>query len=273
MNIGPTKNSQFAVIKAKYCPSGCKSHNCCSCDIIAEVMAWTLCTIPEEYRQYTIDNFTGMIDDKQVVPISVARKAKEQIARYCYNSDLSGLQKPGINITDMSIKAMNERKDNGNNLVIFSDADGKSGRSMIAAIALKEAIKSKADNSNRNMQSKYGWVEYTKLKTILKNSSMNREDNGVEAVHYQSCDWLVVDNISQSQFSLSSGSIAFDLQFIDPFFFQRIEQKLITILVFRTELEMDIEKYLGPAINRIVTSKNTCVISLCPDNRRGNNER
>jgi len=266
MNIGPVKNKYLAVFKARDCSSGCKKPSCCSCEIASEILAWTECTIPEEYRSYTIENFTGIIDDKQVVPLSVARKAKEQLARYCFNSDLGGLQ--NANLNGLSSVAMNERKDSGNNLVIFSDAEGKSGRSMLAAIALKEAIKSKINNTGRNMQAKYGWVEYTKLKTILKNASMNRENDGVEAVHYQSCDWLVVDNISQSQFSLSAGSIAFDLQFIDPFFFQRIENNLITILVFRTELEVDIEKYLGPAINRIVTSKNTCVISLCPDNRR-----
>lgn len=271
MNIGPTKSSQFAALKAKHCPGGCAIPSCCSCEIAAEIRAWQICTIPEEYRQYTIENFTGIIDDKQVVPLSVARKAKEQLSLYCYGSDLSGLQNPGIDISTMSSQTMKERKSNGTNLVIFSDAEGKSGRSMLAAIALKEAIKSKINN--KNIQSKYGWVEYTKLKNILKNASMNREDNGIDAVHYQSCDWLVVDNISQSQFGLSSGSVAFDLQFIDPFFFQRIEEKLVTILVFRTELGADIEKYLGPAINRIVTSKNTCVISLCPDHRMDNNER
>jgi DNA replication protein DnaC len=155
---------------------------------------------------------------------------------------------------------MEDRYINNNNIVISGESStGKPiGKTLVAAIILKEAIRLRLLNTYYRFQT-YDWIDFLSLQHDL--SSKTEVDQ-----RYKYSDWLVVDNI----FNLDNGGMSpayksFIINEINPFFIERQNAKLNTILVFN----FDINKYkdsfidiMGPGLRNIVFNTKTCRISL-----------
>jgi len=251
--------------RARLCPSGCRHPNPCTCSIVADIQAHMRRRLPRGYENCTIEDFTGAINGVDVISQNVARKAKEQLSQYIWGDPSIWLKKrenPKFDLDKYSV--MDHRLDCGSNVVIYGDCE-KSGRTMIATILLREAIRGRVHRpSNQNHH--YGWLEFADLKQMLGD-----KDNE-QARNYRFCEWLVVDNITEIQFEASPASCAYIQGLIDPFFFGRWKAGLVTVLIFKVNIESrdyDIERYLGVGINRIVSHPDTFKISLCEDTPDG----
>ena len=149
---------------------------------------------------------------------------------------------------------MMKRFSNGNNVAIFGVSPKPIGRTMLASIIMKEAIRLRATHKTRGQT--YDWIDFSKLFHVI-------EKDTVELSDYKSCDWLVVDNILRMTRSVKQTTLMVDM--IDPFFIERFYNKQPTILVFKFDIRdksMDIEKTFGIGISKILDSKRTLKIPL-----------
>jgi len=149
---------------------------------------------------------------------------------------------------------MDRRLKNGNNVVIYGQKNQPIGRTMIASIIMKEAIKLRVTRNTRRHT--YDWIDFNTLMSAVDKDSFDLAD-------YRSCDWLVVDNIMSKYRSAKQTTLLIDL--VDPFFIDRFDNRLPTILVFKFDITnpaMMIEKRFGVGIKRIIESNRTCKIPL-----------
>lgn len=244
-------------------------------DTLAEVQAIMRNTIPDPYWGYSIKQLNGKAvegDSKMtLLSADAVIKVRDQISEYCWK-DADVVGDNDNSLLDKSI--MSSRLREGKNVVIYApnDADvnnapnklvahrmghlrNQKGRTMVASLILKEAIRLRFKSGNRAQS--YDWIEYPVLKNALieSKSSMNLQ---------KSCDWLVVDDISLEH---TPNAMQYMSGVIDPFFISRLRNGLPTIFVFRFDIKnednfLNIEKGLGTAIHRIVNDPKTHVISL-----------
>jgi len=264
-NIQKIKNNYKSIVSKKYYNK--KFHQLNKeeqkyCSYVAEVKAYIYSIIPEDFRKLTIFDFGGHSkDEKKLISDEIALKAKNIICKYCWGKEWSEIKKEypidskiKLFLKDNSV--MPDRFINGNNVVIFGLSDGNPiGRTFVASLIMKEAIKIRIKNKCRNQT--YDWVDFA----ILKKSIL---DDSLDLAEYRSCDWLVIDNITKSDFvSLKQRSFMSNL--IDPFFLGRFSDNLPTILVFKFDITneiINIEELLGVGVARIVNSKRTFRIPL-----------
>lgn len=278
-NISELKKHFLLQIAAKNCkvqdPENCPNKPC-HCAIAAEWQAFVCNTIPQGFRKYTIKDFHGKLSESARLSLPVALHAKKQVFEYCWG-DLSLLERLPL-LTDEELRKHSkiaERLKLGHNVVIHGSspkrvqrsADAKTnsitelplGRTFIASLIMHEALKLKLDPQYRFLQ--YEWVSFSDLLQCIK-------DDDDRAVHYEACDWLVVDDITSTLLGASPASKAFIEPLLDSFFSRRIRQHLPTILVFKFDIKprrTEIESALGVAIGKILNSKNTTVINLSDD--------
>jgi hypothetical protein len=251
--------------------------DCCKCSVFAEYKAFVHKTIPEEFRNFTIDNFTGDLGDGNSLEPTVAASAKEQVLSYGWGDKeittrvafMTPVEKQK-RLNDTSVIA--KRVKGGENIVIHGEpkrslkdspaADKKElvllkmGRTFMASLLTAQALKLKADPQYRTMS--FEWVSFSALLQSIK----EQDDNDV---HYESCGWLVIDDITENMFMGSPAQKAFVTPLLDAFFFRRLQAKLPTVLVFKFDVNrrrQEMESVFGVEVNKIIYAKNTTTICL-----------
>jgi len=248
----------------------------CTCKLAAEVKTYQKLVLPDDpidYSKCSILDFNGISKDnnEQVLDADIALVAKMQIVNFCWGiKDKNKWLKIENNRKVLSKKSiMDYRFTIGSHVVIYGDSinttlDEKNemifknrpiGKTLIAAIIMKEAIKRRA--CCHNLSQTYGWVSFTNLRHML----INNDDR---VFHYKMADWLVIDDIILDVEASEKSQVLFS-SVLDPFFQDRLEEKLPTILVFKFNIENDflnMEKCLGLALMKIIRSKNTHKICL-----------
>ena len=273
-DITAEKRRLLGLYAKKFCgldnPANCMQASC-SCSVAAEFRAFINKTIPDGFRNFSIRDFHGKTSEGTRLNLQVARAAKEQVFKFCWK-DLSLLERLSILSEEELNKAsiIADRIARGHNVVIHGaspkqlvNSDGGRtvqespiGRSFIASVITKEAIKLKLDPKFRYLS--FEWVQFNPLLQAIK-------ADGEEATHYESCGWLVVDDITESMLKASPAHKAFAETLLDSFFTHRLRQKHPTVLVFKFDINArrsEIEGAFGVAINKIINDRNTCVISL-----------
>jgi hypothetical protein len=274
----------------KYCglndASKCVKQSC-ACAVFADYKAFVCKTVPADFRSFTIQDFNGTLKDGTKLDSHVASTAKRKVFEYCWG-DLSLLDRLAIlkdtDLNRASIMAM--RVKNGHNVVIHGNqkkqiqtrevqpakvdgfaedpaydekrvlVESKMGRTFIASLITLEALKLKAEEKYRNLN--YEWVGFSSLLQSIRH-------DGEEAIHYEGCNWLVVDDITEGSFRASGAQKAYTETLLDSFFSRRLAAKLPTVLVFKFDIDSrrhEMESAFGVSINKIINDKNTAVISL-----------
>lgn len=248
----------------KYChvkDTGKCPYDHCTCRVAAEIRALMETVIPDPYHKYTINDFHGHSDGgDKLISTSIAQRAKKQLAQYCWKDigleKLNALDSQGLD----EISLMDKRREEGKNVIIYSNPESgsgirQSGKTFIASLIMKEAIKRRLVPGNHVQQ--YDWIQYSRLKELIK-----QDDLALATI--RSCDWLVVDDIIKDE--MGRKAQAYVSALIDPFFVERLEDGLPTILVFRFDVEKRkklLEEEFGVAVSKIVNNSKTHRISLC----------
>lgn len=247
------------------------------CSSLSEFWAYVYSVVPEEHGHFTIFDFLGYTLDKTtnnkqvVIPSKIVLHAKNEISKYCWDMEWEAIKEKKDELDQKSImkflrkhSVMDLRLKWGNNIVIYGTSDQPIGRTMIASIIMKEAIKLRVTHNARRHT--YDWIDFNTLMNAVKKDSFDLAD-------YRSCDWLVIDNIISKYRSAKQTTLLIDL--VDPFFIDRFNNRLPTILVFKFDVNnpaMMIEKSFGVGINRIIESKRTYNIPLSEMGAIANNE-
>lgn len=245
----------------------------CKYSILAEIWAYIISILPlneeNDIFKYTIFDFDGYIYNKKtgerklVIPENIAVNAKNIICKYCWGKTWDEIIKhfsnneKKIRIFLKSHSVMMNRLKNGNNIVIFGESDIPVGKTMISSIIMKEAIKLRIKKEGRCQT--YGWVDFSKLKYEIK-----KETN--EVANYKSCEWLVVDNIPQLEYSIQQKAYIIDI--FNSFFIDRFNNKLPTILIFKFDIRQksfNIENEMGIGISKLVNNNRTYLVPLCEE--------
>lgn len=252
-------------LERRYCKTYCDvrdSTQCpnshCACAVAAETRAYMEAIIPKPYSSMSLKNLNGKDKDgKLLINEFLLKRIKNQLSQYCWKGiDLNKLD--DYSISDLNSKSiMHKRRSDCDNLVIYSDEESNSnaisGKTFIASLVMKEAIK---DRVIRGAISEgYDWIQYSVLKQRLINDPDSMSDT-------KCSDWLVIDDIiSESQSTRNQKS--FISSKLDSFFYERAEDGLPTIFVFRFDVTVDqgiLEDYYGLTMAKIV--KNSSKISL-----------
>lgn len=237
-----------------------------NCSSLAEFWAYVYATVPENHAKYNITDFSGMtiLKDKTTnisVPPKVVLFAKNQICNYCWGigwdyikNEIAKMGKDDIPTFLRKRSAMSHRYRRGNNVAIFGKSEKPIGKTMLASIVMKEAIKLRLMAGDRGQT--YNWIDFSRLLFYIGSSNP-------DLVNYRSCDWLVIDNISKKARSAAQLTLLTD--FLDPFIMERFENKLPTILVFKFDIRDEsllIEKTFGIGISKMINSDRTFLIPL-----------
>jgi hypothetical protein len=237
------------------------------CMIVAETLAYLDIIIPEEHRKYTIFDFKGKTDNgEKVLDKDVALRGKDLVCKYCWGltwQDMVSKFKSEDNINKyiQQNSMLMRRLKQGSNVAIFGQSIDRIGRTFLASIILKEAIKLRLKVQGVRGQT-YDWVDFSVLKKALVEDK--GEGKGEGTIDYKAADWLVVDNIIDiGAYSPAQKTLMTDA--IDPFFLGRLKNKLPTILVFKFDIRDDtieLDKKVGAGITRILNNVKTCKIPL-----------
>lgn len=254
----------------KGCIDYCKEKSSCALYRLAEVLANIEFFIPEEYQQLTIDDFTGMKNGKQVLKTEAVASAKNTIVKYCWQGIEEGEDYDRAKWFPRSI--MDRRRQAGTNLVIYGNSWQRTvvgrevktfkaplGRTMLAAIVLKEAINLRF-KSNIHLTDKYCWAVYQTMVNRLMEHARGTSDYSQEIWNYEMADWLVVDGL---EIMKDNGS-NFRASVLDKLFGERLDKGLPTILVFQDDISdsEDIRNEFGIHISNIVNNSKTYSVRL-----------
>jgi len=226
----------------------------------AEVWSYIENTVPEKFHKLTVFDFDGYSENGYQLREDITANAKDLVCKYCWGITWKDAKKKFSN--EKAIKeffknnsVMLERLENGINVVVFGESSTPIGRSMIASIILKQAIKLRILKGKKSHN--YEWVDFSMLKQSIKNDLD-------DLVIYQSCDWLVVDDVTYSMTSTERQKAYFS-ELINPFFIERYKNKLPTILIFKFDYRKDffnVEECLGVGISNIINDNKTFKIPL-----------
>lgn len=230
-------------------------------DTNAEIFAYIESIIPDNYIKYTIHDFTGNKNDSgtKLIDTTVARNAKDIICKYCWGkrwTDINNKDDETIKKILRNKEVIEERFNNGNNVVIYGSSKAPMGRTLIASIMMKEIIKMRQKPSCKTHT--YDWVDFSTLIQSLAGKDTN------ESANYYACDWLVVDDINRN-FFVTQAQKNYIAECISPFFSKRLRNRQPTILVFRFDITDDnliLENEMGMGISSIINNNRTFLIPL-----------
>lgn len=236
------------------------------CSILAEIWAYMKNILPSDVSKYTIFDFNGRSKSGEIlIPNKIALNAKNLISRYCWGKTWDQIvdhYKNDENKIRMFLNKHSEmmlRLKNGNNMLIFGESSALPiGRTMVASIVMKEAIKLRAQYGQRGQS--YEWIDFVALKNAIIEDSEKVAD-------YRSCSWLVVDNIFQPEYWTIQQREYLSCM-IDTFFINRLNDKLPTIFVFKFDIRnksFNAEEEMGTGISKIIHSRATCKVPLCEE--------
>lgn len=267
----------------KYFKSRCKCGEKCFCEKAATVWAHVDSVIPEEYRNYTIDDFQGLVKEKEikkrVLPEDVVAAARQKVIDYCWGEIEEGLPYDA----DVWLKKskMGQRHRDASTIVIYgqrwlvsTNESGQrrvtkkacSGKTMLASIVMKAAIFHRYVENR--MSDTYAWVDYNTLTDRLMSHANKEKDFTDEINFWRDADWLVVDKIAVAE-RANENARQFRASVLDHFFCDRKEQHLPNILVFQDDIsKMDeLESDFGGVIDSIVNSQKTFRVCLASDGK------
>lgn len=240
----------------------------CHCLLWSEVWAYVDSVIPDEYKHFTIEDFTGRIRDSedQLLPLKLVQAARASIVKYAWEGQPANGSYDEMWITKCSLS---KRRDEGSSLIIYGDPwkrevknDGQMrafrkplGRTMLASIVMKEAIFQRflvghsADS--------YAWVHFQTLCHRLMDKANGNSSHDDELRTYEEADWLCVDGIQMMQ--STDAMKGFKASVLEKLFGERAENKLPNILVFQDDISKfdDLQTDFGPSINAIISSRKT----------------
>lgn len=246
-------------LEERYCKKFCgvknsqkcpKSH--CACSAAAETRAYMEVVIPKPYCSLSLRDFNGKDKSGRVICNDyILKKVKQQLAKYCWKGlDFNNIDK--YSPEELNSKSIiSQRRESCDNLVIYAEEESTSnevtGKTFVASLVMKEAIKNRVLNGRASES--YDWIQYSVLKQRLINDP--------DSLSNTKCsDWLVIDDItSESQSTRNQKSLISSK--LDSFFYERSEDGLPTIFVFRFDVTMDhsvIEDYYGLTMAKIVKS-------------------
>lgn len=236
------------------------------CSILAEMWAYMRVILPREVSRYTILDFNGKSKSgKELIPPDIAANAKNLICKYCWGKTWEQIKTHFMEDEDKIKQFFNknslmmDRLRIGNNIIIHGESVGHPiGRTMVASIIMKEAIKLRVQGGQRGQS--YEWIDFIAMKDAITNNTNRVAD-------YRSCSWLVVDNIHQPEYwTIQQKAYMSDI--IDSFFINRLNDGLPTIFVFKFDIRnksFNAEEEMGTGISRIIHNKATCKIPLCQE--------
>lgn len=244
----------------------------CYCETCAQVQVHIECVIPDEYQKFELNDFTGVVKDgKRVIKPTIVSEARNQLISYCWEGIGDGEEYDFKTWWDRSI--MEKRRRNGNSIIIYGNpwASGITGsgvrtfkqalgRTMLAAIVMKEAIRMRARPNH--MADSYAWVSYTKLYDRLM-SHATSGDYADEVSTYQSADWLCVDGFEIEK--QNEATRQFKAKVLDLFFDERMNAGLPNILVFQDDISqemLDLRSEFGLSVNSLISSSKTTRVKL-----------
>lgn len=231
------------------------------CQSVAEVRAFIDMIIDKEYRGLSVFDIDGNTKSKvKALDPKEALRAKNLVCKYIWGYNWQQLMKvhkseDGIRKYIATNSVLMRRLKNGNNVAIYGGSNGPCGRTMIASIIMKEAIKMRLFVPDI-VSHTYDWVDFQTLTQDLRDDSQEVSD-------YRTADWLVVDDICLK--TESPKQISFRTNLLDPFFTYRLKNNLPTILVFRYDIRLKREplyKTLGIGVSNIVNNQRVCRIPL-----------
>jgi DNA replication protein DnaC len=153
-----------------------------------------------------------------------------------------------------------QRHASGNNIIIHGESKMPIGRTMLASIVMKEAFRLR--DTHNTISHSYDWVDFSKLMREIEKDVIHNEESD-DLIDYNTCDWLVVDNIQKKLRSEKQNTLYTDL--LDSFFISRYKSGQPTILVFKFDIRdkhFDFEKVYGTGLSRILESNKTFKIPL-----------
>lgn len=236
------------------------------CSMMGEFWGYASSVIPDGFEKYSIFDFIGFTVDKNnnvtksSLPKEVVKFAKNKICEFCWGITWDEIRSKAGKTQEEKNKflrnknIMDQRLKNGNNIVIFGGSPKPTGKTLLASIVMKEAIRLRVIKNCRKHT--YDWVDFTTLVDSSIKDSFDVSD-------YRTCDWLVVDNIISFFRSAKQTTLVIDS--IDSFFIDRLNNNLPTILVFKFDINTivgTIEQQFGVGINRLIESKKTYIIPL-----------
>lgn len=284
INITSEKQRLFPLYAQKYC--GIQDRTLCTkdrcdCELLAELHAFRNCVIPSGYRKFNVSDFTGQLSDGSVLDDIIALKAKHQVCDYCYGKgSLEKIKK--INVSDLyKLSIIDQRIENGSNVIIHGDStrilkDSMSsnnrfvkekplGRTFIASVLTKEALNLSIDSKHHTRH--FDWIDFSQLTRLLKSS--NKKDE-VESQYYEECDWLVIDDITDSPLLASPAQKSWLEPVYDAFFSTRYKSGLVTIFVFRFDINRrrsELESAFGVNITKVIDDPSSFVIGLTSERK------
>lgn len=280
IEVSQEKQRLLQVYANEYCsidPSNCDKKPC-NCNVMARYRAFLNLTIPRGYRNLTIKNFTGFIGREQCLTSKVAVNAKGKIVWFCWgNISLNDLNSMSESELDQS-SIMGRRIKQGANIVIHGDSkrymqnedesERKTlvtkpmGRTLVASLITKEALKLKIEREHRMRH--FDWVGFSDLVECLKQKNYDSLQS-YESLHYEDCDWLVIDNITDHILNTTESARSYISQMLDAFFSHRLKQGRCTTLVFHFDVYKrldEIEAVFGISIRKIIEDDYTHTILL-----------
>jgi len=273
-NITEIKRKLEKYFAKKYCGIDdinlCPKGNECTCKVVAEIRAYIETIIPSGFKDVTIKDFIGRdLKGNKILNDEITISAKKKLLSFCWEGvslkDISGPnQLKDQELSQLSI--MDKRKNKASNVVVYAGSSintgGGSGKTLIASLIMKEAIKRRSFPGNYS--DSYDWVDFNRLKQSIIQDDRQYGVGYSGLVDTRYCNWLVIDDIP-SQFSSSPNSKMFLSSVLDPFISERVESKLSTIFVFCFDIikqSLDVEKSFGISIAKIIKDPKTCIISL-----------
>ena len=268
----------------------CKTGNGqpCICETLAEMWAYVSILVPAECYKLHLQDFSGTIPGtgKQVLSDDTVLQAKNLLIRYIWGkvdpSEIDGF-------TDFTQPnwarrcELSHRRMNGNSLVIHGTAKSLArpdestrgeykklshrytensvrhpmGKTLLASIVMKEILRMRLLPGHE--ADTYEWVSFpTLMSQVMSNNSEHVTD-------YQTCDWLVVDNIQpQSKAQRSEYAKAFHLDKLNGVFAERNQNQTPTILVLKFDLNdyEDLENEVGEGLAELIRDRKTLKINL-----------
>jgi len=247
------------------CPENVRNY----INILAEVYAYTESVIPRKLIPLTIFDLDGISREKSdSVPIrqEVALAAKEEVCGYCWGRSFSKLapleDDPDRDAKMMKMSKMTNRRENCRNVVIYGDSLWAVGRSFVASLIMKEAIKTRMRSGHTTQT--YDWVDFGQL-VKLAFSKEPEEEAALD--NYCNRDWMVVDDITRMGLYPQRPTF-YSTQFkckIHDFFNTRYSSKKVTIFVFRfnhKDVMGEIEDWYGHSVISVIQDSLTCTIAL-----------
>lgn len=232
----------------------CKHHpgcaDFCYCRALAEVIGYQSAILPGKYAHLEISDFTGKVNGKQVVDSALLASAISSFMRYCFDNPKLSKDTPRSKLNSASV--MDRRFLAGCSVVIHGDvknsvgksAGGALGRSLLAALVLKEAIWRRMFKGNEAITYRFASIH----DLIGEVFDKNHPDSSWLT------DWLVIDDVT-NDIRRPVATV------LDQIISRRRTLNLPTILVLQfdaSSVDGELEDVIGHMASKLYTDTDLC---------------